>query len=156
VNRPVCTSPVISACWRLMPLMWKWAVLGFEPMTYGSGSECATHYTRAPHIAPMAINSYMQVYSNEYIRTAVRNCLAISETRISTGRLLQTEGAACRVERTSCCFSSYSRLGMEESRWWRIYKCRVYRDVYYLLQEVSRQGCLSTVFQTRALPPCTS
>jgi len=24
-------------------------VLGFEPMTYGSESECATHYTTAPH-----------------------------------------------------------------------------------------------------------
>jgi len=24
-------------------------VLGFEPMTYGSESECATHYTIAPH-----------------------------------------------------------------------------------------------------------
>jgi len=26
-------------------------VLGFEPMTYGSESECATHYTTAPHTA---------------------------------------------------------------------------------------------------------
>jgi len=24
-------------------------VLGFEPMTYGSESECATHYTTVPH-----------------------------------------------------------------------------------------------------------
>jgi len=24
-------------------------VFGFEPMTYGSESECATHYTTAPH-----------------------------------------------------------------------------------------------------------
>jgi len=24
-------------------------VLGFEPTTYGSESECATHYTAAPH-----------------------------------------------------------------------------------------------------------
>jgi len=23
--------------------------IGFEPMTYGSESECATHYTTAPH-----------------------------------------------------------------------------------------------------------
>jgi len=29
--------------------MWKQAVLGFEPMTYGSESECASHYTTAPH-----------------------------------------------------------------------------------------------------------
>jgi len=29
--------------------MWKYVVLGFEPMTYGSESECATHYTTAPH-----------------------------------------------------------------------------------------------------------
>jgi len=28
----------------------KKAVLGFEPMTYGSESECATHYTTAPHL----------------------------------------------------------------------------------------------------------
>jgi len=27
----------------------KISVLGFEPMTYGSESECATHYTTAPH-----------------------------------------------------------------------------------------------------------
>jgi len=26
-------------------------VLGFEPMTYGSESECAIHYTTAPHEA---------------------------------------------------------------------------------------------------------
>jgi len=28
--------------------MWKYAVLRFEPMTYGSESECATRYTTAP------------------------------------------------------------------------------------------------------------
>jgi len=33
--------------WRTM--MWKYAVRGFEPMTYGSECECATHYTTAPH-----------------------------------------------------------------------------------------------------------
>jgi len=33
-------------------------MLGFEPTTYGSESECATHYTTAPHKAkfPCAVN----------------------------------------------------------------------------------------------------
>jgi len=43
----VSTTPVISVYWRLMTMIWKIAVLGLEPMTYGSESEYASHYTTA-------------------------------------------------------------------------------------------------------------
>jgi len=43
LNRRANTTPVISACGRLMLYDVKYAVLGFEPTTYGSESECATH-----------------------------------------------------------------------------------------------------------------
>jgi len=32
-------------------------VLGFEPMTYGSESECATHYTTAPHKEDLQVHA---------------------------------------------------------------------------------------------------
>jgi len=36
-------------------------VLGFEPMTYGSESECATyHYTTAPHTTPQRLTCHVQ------------------------------------------------------------------------------------------------
>jgi len=37
-------------------MMRKYAVLGFEPMTYGSESECATHYTTAPQKKQAEVN----------------------------------------------------------------------------------------------------
>jgi len=43
----VSATTVISTCWRLIPMMWKLVVLRFEPSTYGSESECSTHYTTA-------------------------------------------------------------------------------------------------------------
>jgi len=42
----------------------KIAVLGFEPMTYGSESECATHYTTVPNLSLVfirAINDIAEV-----------------------------------------------------------------------------------------------
>jgi len=40
---------------------------------------------------------------------AVRNCFAFSETRISTGRLFQTEGAAWLNERIAFLFLQQAR-----------------------------------------------
>jgi len=35
-------------------------VLGFEPMTYGSESECDTHYTTAPHADVQTFNTFLK------------------------------------------------------------------------------------------------
>jgi len=43
-------------------------VLGFEPMTYGSESECATHDTTAPHKVP---------YNSKLMECVFRNLLLL-------------------------------------------------------------------------------
>jgi len=42
-------------------------VLGFEPMTYGSESECATHYTTAPH-------NLTETHISREITNIIREC----------------------------------------------------------------------------------
>jgi len=50
LNRTVGTTPVISILWRLMHYHVKISgARGSKPMTYVSASECAIHYTTAPH-----------------------------------------------------------------------------------------------------------
>jgi len=80
--------------------MWKWAVLEFEPMTYGSESECATHYTTAPHL--------VHVYRLHILRCKKSSiCVLYNVYKLHSCRAATT-GRHCR----SLC----ARL--EVGRWW--------------------------------------
>jgi len=55
-------------------MMRKYAVLGFEPMTYGSQGECATQYTTAPQTDKDKVDSTIRSDSN----CALENARSVS------------------------------------------------------------------------------
>jgi len=53
-------------------------VFEFEPMTYGSESECATHYTTAPHKVAMELRLGHAAASNGSVVSGLSECVLSS------------------------------------------------------------------------------
>jgi len=137
--------------------MWKYAVLGFEPMTYESESECAIHCTTAPYNWTFVTACMIEWLARIFVRGCMADFWSHKQvTSLAYGVILYVPCRFVCIPHGSLVWevvgvnrdearASYTEAGLANNarRWiWTSCRCRQLLPPHPFLDCTSRNNCL--------------